>query len=113
MDLTVKTGRHGSSLRLILAGEIDARSRGILHDAVLAALTDDGVAAIVLDLADLTVIDSTGMATIVACHRAAAVSGRSMRVEHVAPLVRREFYAAGLLGLLGIVDDRPAPIASS
>jgi anti-anti-sigma factor len=111
MDLTVTTGRAGSTVRLVLSGVIDATSRGGLHDAVLAALTDDQVAVIVLDLADLTLIDSAGMATIVACQRAVALGGRSMRIERVAPFVRRELYTAGLLGLLGIADTQPARAA--
>lgn len=110
MDLTVKAGRSGYSVRLALGGAIDTASRGVLHDAVLAALTDDDVTVIILDLANLTLIDSAGMSTIVACHRAVAVSGRSMRIEHVAPLVRRQFYTAGLLGLLGIADSQPAEV---
>jgi anti-anti-sigma factor len=113
MDLTVKSDRGNSSMRLVLRGEIDADSQGLLHDAVLAALTDDDVAIIVLDLAELTLIDSAGMATLVACHRAAAVSGRSIRIENIAPTVQAQVYTAGLLGLLGIAETQPTQIAHS
>lgn len=110
MDLVLQTARSRSSVRLVLHSAIDTASRGVLHDAVIAVLTDDDVTVIVLDLADVTFIDSAGMSTVVACHRAVAVSGRSMRIEHVAPSVRRQFYTAGLLGLLGIANGQPAEV---
>jgi hypothetical protein len=58
-------------------------------------------------------VDDSGIATVVACHRAAAVGGRALRLKHVAPGVRREFYTAGLIGLLGITDVPPAEVAAN
>ena len=47
------------------------------------------------------------MGTLVACQRAVAVRGGTLRLENLAHLVRRQLFAAGLLGLLGARDRRP------
>ncbi|MCG5454670.1 hypothetical protein PSH03_003833 [Micromonospora sp. PSH03] len=71
MELTVDTMQMGATTRIRLVGEMDLGTSGIVHDAVIAALTSDSVRDIILDFADLT-----------------------------APVVRRQLFAAGLLGLL-------------
>lgn len=109
MDLTIDAVRSGSSVRLWLRGEIDVATTGLVHDAVIAALMSRSVERVVLDLADLTFIDSSGMGTLVACHKAVEVRGGSFRLENLAPFVRRQLFAAGLLGLLGGVEAETEP----
>ncbi|MEV4766785.1 STAS domain-containing protein [Micromonospora chokoriensis] len=110
MELTVDTTQVGAVSRVRLAGEMDLATSGLVHDAVIAALASDSVRDVILDFADLTFIDSTGMGTLVACQRAVAVRGGDLRLEHLAPFVRRQLFAAGLLGLLGGgIDDQADP----
>ncbi|WP_422735730.1 STAS domain-containing protein [Micromonospora sp. WMMD729] len=110
MELTVGTSQVGAVARIRLGGEMDLATSGLVHDAVIAALASDSVRDVILDLADLTFIDSTGMGTLVACQRAVAVRGGDLRLENLAPVVRRQLFAAGLLGLLGGgTDDQAAP----
>ncbi|WP_167517426.1 STAS domain-containing protein [Micromonospora orduensis] len=108
MDLSIDTTRVGPVVRIRLHGEIDVATTGLVHDAVIAALTSDSVRQVLLDFAGLTFIDSSGMGTLVACQRAVAVRGGALRLENLAPFVRRQLFAAGLLGLLGGEDDAHA-----
>ncbi|WP_431918902.1 STAS domain-containing protein [Micromonospora wenchangensis] len=107
VELTIDTTRVGPVARVRLHGEIDVATTGLLHDAVIAALTSDAVREVVLDFAGLTFIDSCGMGTLVACERAVAVRGGALRLEGLTPFVRRQLFAAGLLGLLGNQDGHP------
>ncbi|WFF00247.1 STAS domain-containing protein [Micromonospora sp. WMMD964] len=100
MELTVDTLQMGATTRIRLGGEMDLATSGLVHDAVIAALATDSVQDVILDFGDLTFIDSTGMGTLVACQRAVAVRGGALRLENLAPVVRRQLFAAGLLGLL-------------
>lgn len=105
MELTIDTTQVGSVSRIRLAGEIDVATTGLVHDAVIATLASDSVRDIILDCTDLTFIDSSGMGTLVACQRAVAVRGGTLRLENLAHFVRRQLFAAGLLGLLGAAED--------
>ncbi|MBM0275202.1 STAS domain-containing protein [Micromonospora tarensis] len=108
--MTVDTMQVGAVTRIRLVGEMDLATSGLVHDAVIAALARDSVHDVILDFADLTFIDSTGMGTLVACQRAVTVRGGTLRLEHLAHFVRRQLFAAGLLGLLcGGEDDQAAP----
>ncbi|SCF28079.1 STAS domain-containing protein [Micromonospora saelicesensis] len=110
MELTVDTMQTGAATRIRLGGEMDLATSGLVHDAVIAALASEAVRDVILDVADLTFIDSTGMGTLVACQRAVAVRGGALRLENLAPVVRRQLFAAGLLGLLGAgTEDQAAP----
>ncbi|WFE53227.1 STAS domain-containing protein [Micromonospora sp. WMMD1155] len=108
MDLSIDTTHDGPVVRLRLHGEIDMATTGLVHDAVIAALTSDSVREVLLDFADLTFIDSSGMGTLVACQRAIAVRDGTLRLQNLSPFVRRQLFAAGLLGLLGAEDDPQA-----
>ncbi|MDW5329682.1 STAS domain-containing protein [Plantactinospora sp. KLBMP9567] len=93
-----------SGVRLLLSGEIDLATVGQIRDAVTDLLTRDNPSAIVLDLKDVSFIDSSGMGELVRCHQAAAVSGGVLRLENLAPFPHRQLWATGLLGLFGLAD---------
>ncbi|WP_425777865.1 STAS domain-containing protein [Micromonospora sp. DT53] len=110
MELTVDTTQIGTATRIRLGGEMDLATSGLVHDAVIAALASDSVRDVTLDVTDLTFIDSTGMGTLVACQRAVAVRRGALRLENLSSVVRRQLFAAGLLGLLGAgAEDQIAP----
>jgi anti-sigma B factor antagonist len=68
--------------------------------APLGELSADGHRKVVLDLAGLTFVDSTGMRVIVEAHQAAARHGIEFEVLPGPPAVQRAFEVAGLTKLL-------------
>lgn len=94
-----------SGVRLMPFGEIDMATVGQVRDAIIAVLARDRPPAIVLDLQNVSFIDSTGIGELVRCHRAAAVSGSVLTVENLGPFPRRQLWATGLLGLFGLADQ--------
>jgi len=99
MKHTVTTDRN--EVRLAIEGEVDLHVapelRSILRQAGLAR---PGV--IVVDLAGVPFIDSSGIATIVEALKIARKWSGKLRVENCQEAVRDTFEIAGLTGILGI-----------
>jgi anti-sigma B factor antagonist len=98
-EFTVETGRGaGGAFTLRPTGELDIatapRLERALHDGRRPG--DD----VVLDLAGLEFVDSTGLRVIVRAVEAAHRDGWDLRLRHGPPAVRRVFEIAGVLGAL-------------
>ena len=102
-ELAVETGED--RVTFIPRGELDLATAPELEEKVLAALRD-GQAEVVLDLRELTFMDSTGVRTIVAAHQVSEESGQGLRV--VRPprdsAVSRVIEISGIDDALGLVD---------
>lgn len=82
--------------RLVASGELDAATA----DQLEAALADAGKAAVELDLAAVSFVDSSGLRVITAALRRAEEEGRSFSVSSVSEAVRRVFEMTGLGSLV-------------
>lgn len=87
-------------------GELDLATAPELETQVLAAVRG-GDRAVVLDLRELTFMDSTGVRTIIAAHQVAAETGHDLRV--VRPpresAVSRVIEISGIDEALGLVNE--------
>ena len=93
---TAKTVADGDRLRVILSGAID-----VSVAAEIAALADSAVAAhtgdIVVDLSDVTFIDSAGVGALVALNNSLADRGtRTLYLQPGPPNVMRVLHLVGL-----------------
>ena len=96
----------GSAVVLSLHGELDMATAVRLRQALGAAL-EGGPAAITLDLAQLTFVDSTGIGTIVgACHRGREV-GCSFSLRHPTRSVMKALRLTGVDQLMPIEIQPP------
>ena len=99
----VRVFRHGSHTVVQVVGEIDLatapRLRSYLDDLIADA---DG--AILLDLADVTYIDSTGVSAVLTADAELNHYGRDLRVVKASVQVRRLFE---LCGITDLVVDAP------
>ena len=98
--LTVVVRRHGSIIEVSLTGEVDlAAAEGLdaVSRSVEAFLRSDGHAPafIVIDMAEVSFCDGSGVAFIVGMQRRAVSAGGRISVRNASPVVRR---------LLGILD---------
>ena len=91
-----------------LAGEFDLDSAALFSARANAAMDVDA-AVVVIDLADLTFIDSTGVAALLELHHRLSAAGRSLRVVNVGRQPASVFAMTGLTGsaleIIEIVDD--------
>ena len=97
--LTVRDIAAGTEHRLLLAGELDIASAPIL-EATIASLCDNGTTRIVLDLRDLTFMDSTGLRALLAADRLCAANGQTFSLAGASPPVQRLFELTGVSGAL-------------
>jgi anti-anti-sigma factor len=91
-----------------LSGELDASTASFLYDK-LSDLEVDNVQHVVLDLAQVTFMDSTGLGVIVTEHKRLQHSGGSLTIFAPPSSVRRLFEITGLDGVLDVVpvnDER-------
>jgi anti-sigma B factor antagonist len=86
-------------------GDLDAYTapglRSQLHDA-----TEGDAQLVVVDLADVTFIDSAGLGALVGAHRRMREAGGRLRIVRPPPLVARAFELTGLDEVLDLRDDR-------
>lgn len=94
--------RDGLAL-VTAAGEIDAATAETLSTAVIGAL-EDGYPRVVVDFAQVTFIDSTGLGVLVKSHRTAVARNAEFGVVHPTPQTRKLIKVLGLDMLLNIYD---------
>ena len=87
-EFTVRTTRDDGTLVVQLGGELDVAGAPRLDD-LLSALNGD---AIVLDLAELDFVDSSGLAVFVRARN----RGQRLRLRSPGHTVRRAFQVSGL-----------------
>lgn len=88
--------------RVHLAGELDLGARDELRDALVP-----GVGALVVDLGDVTFIDSEAIGALLDGHAAATAAGTSLRLINANGLVWRVFEIIGMTPMLD--GQSPAP----
>lgn len=85
-----------------LSGELDASTATLLYDQ-LSDLEVEDVQHVVLDLAKVTFMDSTGLSVIVTEHKRMQHSGGSLTIFAPPSSVRRLFGITGLDSVLDVV----------
>ncbi|WP_251159024.1 STAS domain-containing protein [Caniella muris] len=98
MSLSVKTEKTGSHVDVVILGEVDVSCAPDLTEALAAVLEDD-VDTIDVDMAQVPYIDSTGIGVLVAAAHRAQDAGSELTVSRPQPNVLR------VLTLLGVGSE--------
>jgi anti-anti-sigma factor len=85
--------------RLEISGELDLASAGRLQTA-LEALRSGEITAVIIDLSEVSFMDSTGLRAVLVGHRLCEERGYDFRLIPGPPAVQRLFELAGLLNTL-------------
>ena len=80
---------------LKVAGEVDIQTSPILQEH-LQAILDQGKTSIIVDLGEVTFLDSTGLSVLVAGFKRCQEAGGDMRIVSPQPNVRRVLEITGL-----------------
>jgi anti-sigma B factor antagonist len=91
--------------RIELVGEIDVDVSEVVRERVLQAVREAAGRPVVVDMAEVTFIDSSGLSAILAGLRLARGHGGSIRLVGVGPQIRRIFAVTGLDQQLGIGSE--------
>lgn len=95
-----------------LAGRLDVHSVADVRIALHAAL-DAGSGPLVVDLADVELLDATGLGVLVGAHRRAGRTGRVLVLRAVPPRLGRLLIATRLDRVLAVERPVAAAIGSS
>ena len=87
-----------------VTGEVDAASCGVLRDRLLRIVTDEGFRGLVVNLAGVRFLDSTGAGVLVGAWRAVRATTGRLALAAPAPQARRVLDTAGLTKLLPVYD---------
>ena len=99
----LKSSHAADILVVEVAGEVDMATSPQLTQAVEAA--PDSMRRVVVDLSEVTFLDSSGLNALVVTRRSLAVRGIDLRVVSPADhVVRRVFEIAQLTDELGVVE---------
>ena len=107
--LTHQTHESDGMVRLALSGELDLSSAGQIED-VLKDLEAAGPEVLVLDLRDLTFMDSTGLRVMVSADARARDASRRLVIVQGPETVHRVFRITGLDDHLEIVESPQAAL---
>lgn len=100
MRSTITTERTDGVTTVRLVGEIDLS----LRDQAAAAVDAVRAAAqpVVLDMAGVTFVDSSGVSFLLQCRKACARDGLGFQVREVPPRARRVLEVLGLVDVLAV-----------
>jgi anti-sigma B factor antagonist len=108
---SVHTENEGESPVVVASGEIDMATAPMLARELTAAI-EAGDGAVVLDLADVTFFDSSGLRVAIVAHRDLGEKGRRLAVVcDPEGHVQRTFTLAGLADVLDLHPTRAAALA--
>ena len=87
-----------------VTGEVDVGTCGVLRDGLLRAVTDDNGRGLVVNLAEVSFLDSTGLGVLVGVWHRVEASGGRLAVAAPSRQVRRALKTAGLAKALSVYD---------
>jgi anti-anti-sigma factor len=95
---------------LTLSGQLDASTVPDVRLALHAAV-DKGHGDLVVDIADVELLDATGLGVLVGAHRRAGRHGRRLVLRSVPPRVDRLLFISRLYLVLHVDRSRPVSVA--
>jgi anti-anti-sigma factor len=102
----IEVVRNGGSTRIAPTGELDIATTPALEQAIAEATSEPG-ATLVLDLRELTFMDSTGLRTLAQTNARADSAGFALAIVRGPRQIERVLEISGLGALLPLVDAPP------
>nr|WP_277349641.1 STAS domain-containing protein [Planosporangium thailandense] len=104
-----------STLMVELSGELDLASAEALRDQLAAEVAATKPLSVVVDLGQVTFMDSTALSALIHVQHAAADAGAALRVVSPSPFVARLLHITGVAEALGYhaEADSPATLAEA
>jgi anti-sigma B factor antagonist len=93
------SGRDGVT-HVSIAGEIDLTSASMIREAVNAELSSAETTGVVIDLSEVTFLDSSGIGLLLTCQRLAEAAGRAFSAAGARGLPAQILDMTGVTGYL-------------
>ncbi|MGK5738738.1 STAS domain-containing protein [Micromonospora sp. URMC 103] len=108
MDVRLRDTGVGEVV-LCPVGEVDMATADVLHAALTNVLRRPEIRAVVVDLAEVRFLDSSGIRVLVSAATTARRDGVTLRVVDPQPVVARVLRITSVGPLLGLAADGPSP----
>ncbi|WP_102345700.1 anti-sigma F factor antagonist [Bacillus sp. Marseille-P3661] len=105
MSLNIHLETKNNVLLIRLTGELDHHTAEELRTKVTNAIEKNKIVHIVLNLEELTFMDSSGLGVILGRYKQIQSQGGEMLVCSISPAVKRLFEMSGLFKIIRLVDD--------
>lgn len=99
---SIDVARDAGTVVATVSGDVDLSSVPTLLESAKAALADPQVSRLVLDLAALAFIDSTGLGCLVEISQVATAAGKSLALRSVPREPARVIELGGLTGFFEV-----------
>ncbi|HNM96563.1 MAG TPA: anti-sigma factor antagonist [Marmoricola sp.] len=109
MDLRLDTAQLGTAMVVGVGGEIDVYSAPVLRDK-LSELVASGQHDLVVDLNEVSFMDSTGLGVLVGTLKKIRTHEGSMDIVCARPRLLKIFQITGLAKVFSIYDTREAAL---
>ena len=104
VNLFVDLVADGDDVQVALVGEIDAASALALQSR-LSDVIEATTGEVVVNMSDISFIDSIGLRALLAIRRSLSEQGRSLVLRELSKPIRRLLDLTGLSPALGVDDD--------
>jgi anti-sigma B factor antagonist len=106
LRVTVEFGAESATAgpTITVAGEVDIQTSPILEERLVSVL-DQGLSSVVVDLGQVTFLDSTGLSVLIAGLKRCQTVGGTLRVVSPQPNVRRVFAITGLADAFALASE--------
>ena len=102
--------RQGGTVGIRVIGELDVAASPLLRAALVEIVDGQGSLSVVLDLKDMTFIDSTGIGVLVGALRGLRDKGGALVLANPRPMAIRVLEIAGLTEVFDIRHGEPDPV---
>ena len=97
---------YREAVTVVVAGELDHCSAPQIRQQLDDLLADESIIHLVLDMENLTFMDSSGIGVLLGRLRKLAARGGSLSVKGMQPSVEKLFRLSGLDRVIGIIGGR-------
>jgi anti-sigma B factor antagonist len=94
----------GRAVVVTLAGEFDLSVEKLFSEIVTDGVVQDGHASVVLDLAEITFLDSSGIRALLVARKQALASGTRLSLRRPSPAVQRVLELTAVVGAFEIAS---------
>ncbi|HVE45363.1 MAG TPA: STAS domain-containing protein [Acidimicrobiales bacterium] len=103
-DFSLSFARDHGAVVVGIVGELDCSTAAVLEERLADLLSDQGNLTVVLDLADMTFVDSSGLSVFLTAYRHLRGRGGTLCLRHPSASTMKVFAITGLDRLLAIDD---------
>lgn len=107
--MTIVHSAQGSRIVVAINGDLDMKTAGPLREALDQLIDRYRDKHLVIDLAEVDFIDSSGLGVLLGRYKKLAAEDRSLSLVGVRPSVKAVLALTGMLAIIPVAESAPRP----